>query len=263
MFTPVLRRTAVLAAIATLAAAPAAAEPAPAPPAPPPVAAVPGPMNPAAPAVGAPPMPGAPPVGAPPIDDGRVVSAPPATMTASDGATLAVSAQDEIQQPVAPLTTAISTREYDVGGVFRGSVTGASEPAKGLFEVGYQIGCGIDMGTGPGVLIGGNAGGNAALGVIGVPAGEQTGTGGGFLVPNIGVTGGGSVTVSLKPGVVNAVPVTKKQYKGESPRVSIRNFRMRIDGCVGESFIRSYAILTRSTDQRETALAWYGESKKV
>lgn len=261
MVTPVLRRTAVLAAIATLAAAPAAAEPAPAPPAPPPpVAAVPGPINPAAP----PPVPGAPPVGAPPvvappIDDGRVVSAQPATMTASDGATLTVSAQDEIQQPVAPLTTAISTREYDVGGVFRGSVTGASEPAKGLFEVGYQIGCGIDMGTGPGVLIGGNGGGNAALGVI---DGSALG-GGAILVPNVGVTGGGSVTVSLKPGVVNAVPVTKKQYKGESPRVSIRNFRMRIDGCVGESFIRSYAILTRSTDQRETALAWYGESKKV
>jgi hypothetical protein len=247
MFTPVMRCTAVLAAIATLAAAPAAAEPAPAPPVP--VAAVPGPMNPAAA-----------PVGAPPIDDGRVVSAPPATMTASDGATLTVSAQDEIQQPVAPLTTAISTREYEVGGVFRGSVTGASEPAKGLFEVGYQIGCGIDMGTGPGVLIGGNAGGNAALGVVGVPADFAPG---GFLVPNIGVTGGGSVTVSLKPGIVNAVPVTKKQYKGESPRVSIRNFRMRIDGCVGESFIRSYAVLTRSTDQRETALAWYGESKKV
>jgi hypothetical protein len=204
--------------------------------------------------------PAAAPAGAPPIDDGRVVSAPPATMTASDGATLTVSAQDEIQQPVAPLTTAISTREYDVGGVFRGSVTGASEPAKGLFEVGYQIGCGIDMGTGPGVLIGGNAGGNAALGVVGVPADFAPG---GFLVPNVGITGGGSVTVSLKPGIVNAVPVTKKQYKGESPRVSIRNFRMRIDGCVGESFIRSYAILTRSTVERETALAWYGESTKV
>jgi hypothetical protein len=211
-------------------------------------------MNPAAPP---PPVPGAPPIGAPPvvappIDDGRVVSAPPATMTASDGATLTVSAQDEIQQPVAPLTTAISTRDYDVGGVFRGSVTGASEPAKGLLEVGYQIGCGIDMGTGPGVLIGGNAGGNAALGIVGP-----------FLAPNVGVTGGGSVTVSLKPGIVNTVPVTKKQFKGESPRVSIRNFRVRIDGCVGESFIRSYAVLTRSTDQRETALAWYGESKKV
>jgi hypothetical protein len=254
MFTPVLRRAAVLAAIATLAAATAAAEPAPAPPAPPvPVAAVPGPINPAAA-----------PVGVPPIDDGRVVSAPPATMTASDGATLTVSADDEIQQPVAPLTTAISTREYDVGGVFRGSVTGASEPAKGLFEVGYQIGCGIDMGTGPGVLIGGNAGGNAAIGLIdGSNFVIEPGNSGAILVPNIGVTGGGSVTVSLKPGIVNAVPVTKKQYKGESPRVSIRNFRMRIDGCVGESFIRSYAILTRSTDERETALAWYGESKKV
>jgi hypothetical protein len=221
-------------------------------------------MNPAAPPVpGAPPV-GAPPVGAPPIDDGRVVSAPPATMTATDGATLTVSAQDEIQLPVAPLTTAISTREYDVGGVFRGSVTGASEPAKGLFEVGYQIGCGIDMGTGPGVLIGGNAGGNAAIGLIdGSSFVIEPGNSGAILAPNVGVTGGGSVTVSLKPGIVNAVPVTKKQYKGESPRVSIRNFRMRIDGCVVESFIRSYAVLTRSTDERETALAWYGESKKV
>jgi hypothetical protein len=216
-------------------------------------------MNPAAP-----PVPGAPPVGAPPIDDGRVVSAPPATMTASDGATLTVSAQDEIQRPVEPLTTAISTRDYDVGGVFRGSVTGASEPAKGLLEVGYQIGCGIDMGTGPGVLIGANGGANAAIGVIGIPSFPMIGNAPGALIdPNVGVTGGGSVTVSLKPGVVNAVPVTRKQFKGESPRVSIRNFRVRIDGCVGESFIRSYAILNRSTDQRETSLAWYGESKKV
>ncbi len=235
----------VAALISPIFGAPASADPNPADPA------APAPVAPPAPAPADPAAP-PPPVGAPPIDDGKVVSAPPATMTATDGATLTVSGQDEIQRPVAPLTTAISTREYDVGGVFRGSVTGASEPAKGLFEVGYQIGCGIDMGTGPGVLIGGNAGGNAALGVVGP-----------FLVPNIGVTGGGSVTVSLKPGIVNAVPVTKKQYKGESPRVSIRNFRMRIDGCVGESFIRSYAILTRSTDQRETALAWYGESKKV
>ncbi len=130
--------------------------------------------------------------------------------------------------------------------------------------MGYQIGCGIDMGTGPGVLIGGNGGANAAIGVIGVPSFPAVGNPPvGLLTPNVGITGGGSIVVSLKPGIVNAVPVTRKQFKGESPRVSIRNFRVRIDGCVGESFIRSYAILTRSTDQRETSLAWYGESKKV
>ena len=45
--------------------------------------------------------------------------------------------------------------------------------------------------------------------------------------------------------------------------MSIRNYRVRIDGCVGESFIRSYAILARSTDERETILSWYGATKAV
>ena len=43
--------------------------------------------------------------------------------------------------------------------------------------------------------------------------------------------------------------MTKKEYKGAAPWVSISNFHVKIDGCVGESFIRSYAILTRSTDE--------------
>jgi hypothetical protein len=43
----------------------------------------------------------------------------------------------------------------------------------------------------------------------------------------------------------------------------ISKFRVKIDGCVGESFIRSYAFLTRSTDQSEAVLAWYGVTKKI
>jgi hypothetical protein len=248
MLKPVMRGAAASAAIAALLApAAASADPDSAnPDGAPPVAAAavdPGPA-------------GTPPVdGAPAIDDGKVVSSPPATMNATDGVTLTVSAEDEIQQPIAPLTTAISTREYVVGGVFRGSVTGSDAP-KGVLEVGYQIGCGIDMGTGPGVLLGANVGANAALGVVGF--------GGGLIpIPNAGISGGGSITVSLKPGIVNTIPVTKKQFNGDAPRVSIRNFRVRIDGCVGESFIRSYAVLTRSTDERDTILAWYGATKAV
>jgi hypothetical protein len=182
-------------------------------------------------------------------------------MTASDGTTLTLGGEDETQQPVPPLTTAISTRDYMVGGVFRGSISGTDAPPKGLLEVGYQIGCGIDMGTGPGVLIGGNLGGNASIGALDVTQiNENIGT---LFIPNAGITGGGSVTVSLKPGIVNAVPVTKKQFGGPEPRVAIHGFRVRIDGCVGESFIRSYAVLARVTDQKDTILAWYGETKKV
>ena len=71
------------------------------------------------------PGPGAPevqPVSAPqgeattPVDDGKVASSPPQTTTAPDGSTLTISAKDETQLAVAPLTTAISTREYVAGG---------------------------------------------------------------------------------------------------------------------------------------------------
>lgn len=250
--------TATLAAVAVWVAPPATAEPDPAAPdGAQPVAVadvVPGP--PPGPPSG--PPPGSAPVSAAaPVDDGKVVSGPPATLLSSDGVSLRIWAEDETQLPVPPLTTAISTRDYDVGGVFRGSVTDSAVPPQGVLEVGYQIGCGIDMGTGPGVFLGGNGGGNASLGLVAIPGNGLS------LVPNVGVTGGGTVTVNLKPGVVNTIPVTKKQFQGDAPRVSIRNFRVKIDGCVGESFIRSYAILTRATDERETILAWYGTSKAV
>ena len=41
------------------------------------------------------------------------------------------------------------------------------------------------------------------------------------------------------------------------------NFHFKIDGCVGESFIRSYAILSKSTDQGDAILSWYGVTKAV
>ena len=40
-----------------------------------------------------------------PVDDGKVVSTPPATTTAPDGSTLTISAKDETQMAVAPLTS--------------------------------------------------------------------------------------------------------------------------------------------------------------
>ena len=53
-----------------------------------------------------------------------VESSPPATTKSPDGWTLNVSAKDETQMVIQPLTTAISTREYEVGGLFNGSMTG-------------------------------------------------------------------------------------------------------------------------------------------
>ena len=60
----------------------------------------------------------------PPPDNGVVASAEPGVVTSPDGWVLTVVASNETQLPVAPLTTAVSSREYLVGGTFTGTVTG-------------------------------------------------------------------------------------------------------------------------------------------
>ncbi|MBI3691297.1 MAG: MspA family porin [Mycolicibacterium aromaticivorans] len=195
-----------------------------------------------------------------PVDDGKVASTPPAITKSPDGWTLTISAKDEVQMPIAPLTTAISSREYSVSGVFNGALDGSGDNPRGVFEVGYQIGCGIDMSTSNGVALGGTIGVNSSLGIIGLDFPNNAAEG---LLPGIGGNIGGAITVGLKPGIINIVPVTKKQYKGDRPWVSISNFHVKIDGCVGESFIRSYATLSKSTDEGDAILSWYGVTKKI
>jgi hypothetical protein len=197
-----------------------------------------------------------------PLDDGRVESSPPATTKTPDGWTLTLSATDETQRAIAPLTTAISSREYEVGGTYNGSLAGPEdrEPPEGTLEVGYQIGCGIDMSTSNGVTLTGSVGITPSLGLGGVdvvsPLPEA-------LVPIVLTPVTGGMAIALKPGIVNVVPVSKKQFKGYDPWIMVDGFHIKIDGCVGESFIRSYGFLTRSTSTSDAVRAWYGMTKKV
>jgi hypothetical protein len=66
-----------------------------------------------------------------------------------------------------------------------------------------------------------------------------------------------------RPGVVNIVPVSKKEFTGADPWVSVSRFHVKIDGCVGESFIRSYAVLSDSSEQAESIQGYYGTTRKV
>jgi MspA len=191
-----------------------------------------------------------------PAPDGQVASNPPATLNTPDGWTLGLGAKDESQVPVAPLTTALSSREYLSSGTFVGSLIGPEQP-RGELEVGYEIGCGIDMSTSNGVTMGGSAGVTPGLGLAGVFTGTAT------PVPLITVPVNGVITVGLKPGLVVVVPVDKKEFKGPNPWVMISNFHVKIDGCVGQSFIRSYAVLTRVTDQSDVVLSYVGVTKAV
>ncbi|MDX1884427.1 MspA family porin [Mycolicibacterium sp. 120270] len=203
----------------------------------------------------------APPEGAPPPEGPAdlVESSPPATTKSPDGWTLTVSAKDETQRVIQPLTTAVSTREYEVGGLFNAKMEGPEEadPPEGTFEVGYQIGCGIDMSTSNGVVMSGSLGFTPGLGIAGLGAGTPVG------IPTFLTPISGSLAVALKPGIINVVPVSKKEFTGAEPWIQITGFRVKIDGCVGESFIRSYAFLTRSTDVSDAILGYYGVTKKV
>jgi hypothetical protein len=189
--------------------------------------------------------------GAPP-DNGVVASADPGVVTTPDGWTLTVVAKDESELPVAPLTTAVSSREYLVGGTFTGTVTGNGKTtlAGGSLEAGYQIGCGIELGQ------------IRLIGQAGISTSGSSLTGG--IVPT-GVTFplSGTVEIHPKPGSVTQVPVDKKTFKAAPVRVTLKDTHIKVDGCVGQSFLRSYATLTSSTTDTDDIVAYYGVTKSV
>ncbi len=151
------------------------------------------------------------PAGATQGADGRVPSPEPVVVNSPDGWRLALGARDEMQIPVQPLTTAVSSREYLASGIFVASLAGP-EPPRGRLEVGYEIGCGIDMSTSNGVTLGGAAGINPGLGYTGPLVGVPTG-----VLPVISTPVQGLLDVGLKPGLVIVVPVVKKEFKGPDP----------------------------------------------
>jgi len=186
----------------------------------------------------------------PPPDNGVVASADPGIVTSPDGWVLTVVAKDETQLPVAPLTTATSSREYLVGGTFTGTVTGGGKTSLsgGVLEAGYQIGCGIELGQvrligQAGITLGGNAG-LTALASVQAPL-------------------SGTIEIHPKPGTVSTVTVDKKTFKAAPVRVTLKDTHIKVDGCVGQSFLRSYATLTSSTTDTDDVVAYYGVTKAV
>lgn len=185
---------------------------------------------------------------APPPDNGLAPSALPGIARTSDGRTLTVVAKDETQLPVAPLTTSLSSRDWLVGATFTGTTTG--EVAGGTLEVGYQIGCGVEMDK---VKLNGSIGatfGNTSLGATG------------FNAPGtLAFPIQGQIEVEPRPGTVTSVVVDKKTFKGTSARVTIRDVHIKVDNCVGASSLRSYAVLTSTNGDDDDIVAYYGITK--
>ncbi|MCV7362200.1 MspA family porin [Mycolicibacterium neworleansense] len=190
-------------------------------------------------------------VDGPPIDNGVVASAEPGVVTTPDGWKLTVAASNESQLPVAPLTTAVSSREYMVAGTFTGTVSGAGKTTLngGTLDTGYQIGCGIDLGQ------------VRLIGSVGLSTSGSTL--GGLIPTGLSVPLSGTIEIHLKPGTVNNVSVNKKSFKAAPVRVTLKDVHIKLDGCVGQSFLRSYATLTSSTTDTDDVVAYYGVTKSV
>ncbi|CDO09781.1 MspA protein [Mycolicibacterium cosmeticum] len=187
----------------------------------------------------------------PPPDNGVVASAEPGVVTTPDGWVLTVAAKDETQLPVAPLTTAVSSREYLVGGTFTGTVTGKGKTTLkgGTLEAGYQIGCGIELGQ---VRLIGQVGAQVNFGLVT-----------GVVPTGVSFPISGTIEIHAKPGTVSNVAVDKKEYKAAPVRVTLKDTHIKVDGCVGQSFLRSYATLTSSTEDTDDIVAYYGVTKSV
>jgi len=207
------------------------------------------PPPPVLPGLGAPPDPAPPPDPGPPPDNGAVASEVPGIAHTQDGRTLTVSAKDETQLPVPPLTTALSSRDWLVGGTFLGNVTGSVNG--GSLEAGYQIGCGIAMDK---IKLNGS---------IGISTGTGSLSNTGLLTIPAGITFPiqGQIEVEPRPGEVINVPVDKKTFKGTNSRVTLRDVHIKIDNCVGASSLRSYAVLTSSGTDTDDIVAYYGVTK--
>jgi hypothetical protein len=57
--------------------------------------------------------------------------------------------------------------------------------------------------------------------------------------------------------------VTKKEFDGDWARVAITGMRIWVDGCSGQSFIRSFATFSSSTDDNADVVTYYGVTRAV
>jgi MspA len=123
---------------------------------------------------------------------------------------------------------------------------GSSKPTGGTLEAGYQIGCGIILDrVEPQATLGFTPSFGAA-GFSGFSDADSAGA-----------------EIELFPGKVVTVPVTTAKFKDADARVSITSFRINIDGCVGQSSLRSYATLTSTTADTDDVVSYTGVTMAV
>ncbi|MGL6234760.1 MAG: MspA family porin [Segniliparus sp.] len=188
-----------------------------------------------------------------------------------DGWEMVVETLDEEVNPVANLADTAFTREgfVQLSGVGKILGQGKYPVTAAELTIGYQIGCQIDVSQGitlgghldggAGAAVSEGAGAGALLGgaVIG-PFGFGAAGAGVGATQAIGGSIGGSLQFTLRPGGIIAIPMDRIPLKGSEARLRVRNVNVKIDACGGPVNVRSFALLSLTTDYSHSTLATYG-----
>ncbi len=146
---------------------------------------------------------------------------------------------------MAPLTTSLAARDWLVGATFTGTTTGDTNG--GSLEVGYQIGCGVEMDK---VKLNGS---------IGATLGNGSLSSSGLSLP-------GSISfpsrARSRSSPVRAPSPTWCRQEVVQGHLGARHRQGRAHQgrqlCVGASSLRSYAVLTSSSSDNDDIVAYYG-----
>ena len=137
-----------------------------------------------------------------------------------------------------------------MAGTFTGTITGGGKTklTGGTMEAGEQIGCGI------------------------ISDETEINPGAGFT-PGLGFRSPGTISaVARRQPAGQGLPqaghrdhrgARQEVVQGHSTRITLTGVRVKTDQCAGQSFIRSYATLTSSTDNTDDVITYLGVTKSV
>lgn len=172
------------------------------------------------------------------------------SVTTEDGRELRVTKTSEIIDRVPNLAAAPLSREAFVSltGVVDILGDAAAPVHGGKLELGYQLGCQTDV-TSLTTTLATTVGPNASVIVGPVPGMSIGGT----------ATATPSLALVVKPGSITDIPLGSKTLVGTHGSISIDQAHIKVDGCLGQVSLRSYATVSISTDAADNSTAVYGD----
>ncbi|MGP5660230.1 MspA family porin [Corynebacterium falsenii] len=201
--------------------------------------------------------------------------------TTADGWVLHAKKSDELINLAPPLDGAATTGE--AFGSLNGKVwiDGAGDPALtgAQFEMGYQIGCGVDVSSGADVEVASTVGvaSHANVGVEGGPSvqvevpnttGAQVGadaTGKAEAGAESKAEVSPTVAGHLNPGKVTNVALATMPISNQYKRASggFTGAHLQINGCAGPVSIRSYVQIATVSPTSMDVVAVYGDPQRI